>query len=618
MSTKTLRKRIALVAVAALGAGVLSVTPASATNNNAAGGENVAPAANVLNIAVASSITGAAIVSATPEDGATEANYSLGLLANSTTLTTSSLTSTATMRSDGEIVFYTLTDNNVAATFEVSGGTFGTVSTQASQFNNVNAAKTSFVTGKATAATQIAFSVKPDTGAKTMTVSMYKSASLATIDQTKVNAVQAGTTSKGTLVQRYLVTVATTSASGVYSAEDSYIAVEAAAADDTTTTTDAANANIIANGSAGYININLLDAYGVSLGGKGALIITGTNGALIGYDAGGGATTSASSFNLTQVSSTSSAGAITVARPTAMADKGFSTTVSISWNGVVVGTKSFTFQGEVASMVVTPRRIAQMTGSATTSTDVFRVTYADSAGNSLITLGTTNTTAVSSTLTSVVTGAVIGTEGNSVDAAKGSVTCAAATSTYFGGGTAKLQLQHVNTLSGTIVKSNVFDITCQPNAYSYTAGFDRAVYTPGSIATLTITFKDRDGDLANGYDNVAASNAITFAGSPSATAVAGSVTGTGSTADKPNSGTGLQGIKTFQFVVGSTEGDFQTVVSVPDVNTRNSSQANQTVAYSVKSSTTAVSNADVLKSIVALIASINKQIQALQKLILKR
>jgi glutaredoxin 2 len=42
------------------------------------------------------------------------------------------------------------------------------------------------------------------------------------------------------------------------------------------------------------------------------------------------------------------------------------------------------------------------------------------------------------------------------------------------------------------------------------------------------------------------------------------------------------------------------------------------VKYSVKASTSTVSNADVLKSIVALIASINKQIQALQKLILAR
>jgi len=629
MSNKTIYKRIALVAVTALGAGVLSVAPANAANNTAVGGDNAASATGILNVATAPSITGDAVLSTTVT--ATNANRSLGLLANSTTLTTSSLTSTATMRADGEIVFYYTgsATAEIATTVVVSGGTISaynsidTAASPAAADMNLNAAKTQLVVGQDAEDNLVTvFAVTPNSGATSVSVSVYESAALATTNTaamtTALANIQSGAVSSGTLKQRYLVTVAATSASGVYNAGESYIAVEAAAADNTTTTTDAANANIIANGSAGYININLNDAYGVALGGKGALIITGTNGALIGYDAGGAATTAASSFNLTQVSSSSSSGAITVARPTAMADKGFSTTVSISWNGVVVGTKSFTFLGEVASLVVTPRRTAQMTASSTTSTDAFRVTYADSAGNSLTGLGTANTTVISSTTTSVVTGAAIGTQGDAVDAAKGSVTCAAATATYFGGGTAKLQLQHLNTGSGTVVKSNVFDMTCQPNAYSYTASFDKTTYTPGSVATLTITFKDRDGDLANGYDTVASSNAITFAGTPSATAVVGSITGTGSTADRPNSGTGLQGIKTFQFVVGSTEGDFQAVVSVPDVNTRNSSQANQTVAYSVKAAVGSVSNADVLKSIVALIASINKQIQALQKLILKR
>ena len=44
----------------------------------------------------------------------------------------------------------------------------------------------------------------------------------------------------------------------------------------------------------------------------------------------------------------------------------------------------------------------------------------------------------------------------------------------------------------------------------------------------------------------------------------------------------------------------------------------ETPTYKVGTGVAAVSNAEVLKSIVALIASINKQIQALQKLILKR
>jgi len=624
MSNKTIFKRISLVAITALGAGVLSLAPASADDNSAVGSSTEpTQATGILNVVTTPSITGAPVLGA---DGVYAGSKSLGLLANSTTLTTSSLTSTATMRADGAIVFAFKgsATAEIAHTIETSGGIIYTSSSTASAARNINAANTSLTVGKdATASLVTNFSVKPDTGSKLITVSVYESAALATDDTASntmavaVAAIQAGSVSKGTLKQRYLVTVAATSASGVYSAADSYIAGAASAADNTEATTDATDSLKIASQTSPYafININLRDAYNVSLdGGKGALIITGTNGALIAYSAGGSAATSATDFNLTQVSNTSAAGAITVTKPAARANKSFSTTISISWNGVVVGTKAVTFLGEVASMVVTPRRIAQMGGtSATTSTDVFRVTYADDGGNSLIGLGTARTTVVGSTTNAFVTGASIGTQGTATDAAKGSVECAAGASAYLGGGSATLQMQHVNLESGTTVTSNAFPITCQGNAYSYTAGFDKASYTPGSVATLTITFKDRDGDLANGYDTWAATNVATITGGPSATAVAIPAVG-----DKADSGTGLQGIKTYQFIVGSTEGDFQAVVSVPDVNSRNSSQANQTVAYSVKAATSSVSNADVLKSIVALIASINKQIQALQKLILKR
>jgi len=534
------------------------------------------------------------------------------LLANSTTQTTSSLTSTATMRADGKLAFYyTAVTSGAAVTAVVSGGTI-TAASQAAGSNNFNAAKTQVVTGPATAAAAIFnFAVKPDSAATSMTVSLYETAAAASNngDATALASIQSGATSKGSLLQRYTVTVTSSTASGAYSAAESFVNVVASAAT-AATGIDEANANIVANSASavGYVAIDLLDAYGVSLDGLGALVITGTNGAGIYY---AGASSAGTPTNVTAVS-TDTSGTITVARPTAYAGKGFSTTVTISWNGVVVGTKSFTFQGEVGSMVVTPRRIGAL---GTSYTDAFRVTYADNTGTALIGLGTSATTVVSTTLTTAVTGASIGTQGTSTDAAKGTLTCAAGTSAYLGGGTANLQLQHVNALSGTIVKSNVFPMSCQGNAYSYTAAFDKPVYTPGSVATLTITFKDRDGDLANGYDIVGTTaDLITITGGPSATAVTIPANG-----DTATSGTGLAGIKTYQFIVGSTEGDYQAVVSVPIVNARNSSsQANQTVQYSVKSASTAVSNADVLKSIVALIASINKQIQALQALILKK
>ena len=620
MSNKTIFKRISLVAITALGAGVLSIAPASAADNGAVAGTNATALAGLLNLATQAATLGDGVTDADPAN-----NRSLGLLANSTTLGQGSLTSTATMSSSGEIVFYTVTPAASTAdsivVFEVSGGTISEYTGDNAADVNVNQSNTLLVAGKDDDGTDdFAIGVTPNSGSTSVTVSMYTTAlttaqdtadSMATVRASIVS----GATSKGTLAQRYLVTVASTSASSVFSAADSYIAgaTSTTADDGGTTNVDATDSLSISSQTApyAYININLRDAYDVSLdGGKGALIITGTNGAGIAYKADGTAASSASDFNLTQVSNTSAAGKITVTKPAAAANKAFSTTVSISWNGVVVGTKTVTFKGEVASMVVTPRRVGSL---GATSTDAFRVTYADSAGNALTGLGTATTTVVSATTNQFVTDAVIGTQGTSTDAAKGSITCASGSSAYLGGGSAQLQMQFVNTASGTTVKSNVFTASCQGNAYSYTAAWDKPVYTPGSIATLTLTFKDRDGDLANGYDTFAASNLVTITGGPSATAVA-----IPTVTDKATDGTGLVGIKTYQFTVGTTEGDFAAVVSAPDVNTRNSSQTNQTALYSVKSASTAVSNADVLKSIVALIASINKQIQALQALILKK
>ena len=609
MSTKTIIKRVALVAVTALGAGVLSVAPASAANNTAVGGTNATTAAGVLNIATEASITGAAVLSAS---GSGVASKSLGLLTNSTTQTTSTLTSTATVRFDGALAFYyTAVTAGAAVTVGVTGGTI-TAASSAAGTSNFNASKTQLVNGAGSAAAPILnFAVKPDSGVASMTVSLYETAAAAADNGSAADlaSIQSGATSKGSLKQRYTVTVATTSLSGAYSSTNSLVNVVASAAT-AATGIDEANANVIANSasSVGYVAIDLLDAYLVSLDGLGALVITGTNGAGIAY---AGASSAGTPTNVTAVS-TDTSGTITVARPSAFAGKAFSTTVTVTWNGVVVGTKSFTFQGEVASMVVTPRRIGALGAS---STDAFRVTYADDGGNSLISLGTSATTVVAATLTTAVTGAAIGTQGSSTDAAKGTLTCAAGSSAYLGGGTANLQLQHVNALSGTVVKSNVFPVSCQGNAYTYTAGFDKASYSPGSIATLTLTFKDRDGDLASGYDTWAGTNVVTFAGAPSAAPVTAAAT-----TDKADSGAGNVGIKTYQFVVGSTEGTFSAVISALDINGRNSSQTNQTVQYTVAApvNPAVVSNAQVLQSIVALIASINKQIQALQALILKK
>ena len=78
------------------------------------------------------------------------------------------------------------------------------------------------------------------------------------------------------------------------------------------------------------------------------------------------------------------------------------------------------------------------------------------------------------------------------------------------------------------------------------------------------------------------------------------------------------GSRVYTFTVGGTTavtaGSYVAIVEYASL----AAGTKQTPAYKISTGSTDVTNAEVLKSIVALIASINKQIQALQKLILQR
>jgi hypothetical protein len=79
---------------------------------------------------------------------------------------------------------------------------------------------------------------------------------------------------------------------------------------------------------------------------------------------------------------------------------------------------------------------------------------------------------------------------------------------------------------------------------------------------------------------------------------------------------GINGTRKYTFTVGTntglTEGAYNAVVLFPTIDVATSA------SYKVTTGSTGVSNADVLKAIVSLIASINKQIAALQKALLKK
>ena len=161
------------------------------------------------------------------------------------------------------------------------------------------------------------------------------------------------------------------------------------------------------------------------------------------------------------------------------------------------------------------------------------------------------------------------------------------------------------------IYSNEFDLTCAAEPSTYTASLDKASYVPGDIATLTITAKTSTGKAP--HSSATTGTATTAVGITQGSQM------TPVTAIAVTDKLGNTGVVTYKFVVGTTEGSYNMIVDLPKWSVAAGySGAAQTVAYKVAASTATVSNADVLKSIVALIASINKQIQALQKLILAR
>jgi hypothetical protein len=288
--------------------------------------------------------------------------------------------------------------------------------------------------------------------------------------------------------------------------------------------------------------------------------------------------------------------------------------VTLAYRGVTVGTKTFSFQGEVAKVTVTPTKVGKTT--STTNTDAATITYADSAGNVLFPTGTVATTVVTASMgdQTIVNGVTVAEYPSRTATGKVTVSCNSTAGTV-----PALQVRHLNAASGTLVSSNTWAQTCAGAATSVTGSFDKASYTPGSLAVLTLSFKDSKGFAANSYDLL---DTMTITGSPSSTTAQAGAPVTALNPHAARDG-GLTGTITQQYVVGSTTGDFVAVVVPADslktaAIAAGTSQANLSVAYKIASSTPTVTNEHVLASIVSLIASINKQIVALQKLILKR
>jgi hypothetical protein len=325
-------------------------------------------------------------------------------------------------------------------------------------------------------------------------------------------------------------------------------------------------------------------------------------------------TTSASVANgrgTLSVVSTTAAGTSVYVRVTPNSrSAGGTTTVTLTAGGVVVGTRTITFLPEATKMVVIKNLTGTIGGSGAFSYQL-QTAAGQNVPGSVEVRALTLTPAVSSATErkagtiapATSTGTTNGrnnTEFFSSVTSDGIVeyVCGVAASS-----TSKVTFRHTTPVSETAIDT-VVDLSCASGLATYTISTDKAAYKIGEVATITIDAKDSFGKAVSDFTTIggAATTTISIGGGTITKAQVDGALGTGDlfTAGK----------RTYQAQM-TTAGSFNTVVNLPGSTTKSA-----TAGYTVSGGD--ASNAEVLKSIVALIASINKQIQALQKLILKR
>ena len=554
MSTKTMKQRIAVVAVSALTAGVLSVASAPVANANG-------------------------VLSATTN--------SVGVLAGSSLVSGTTTTHTATMLSSGTL---NLTYGGAGSVVVSAGARITSASTTANIAASQQAAYNVTAVG-----------IVP-TGAvgSTFTVSGYSETTAATV-------------ATGTPVSVMTVTIAASSVAGVPAVSESTFLWASSNSNVPTAAESVVNAADDYASNNLFLYIDLEDAYGADVTtAGGALVVTSSAGSTVGNPAASSATSGATNVGIL---STNPSRVWAVVK-SATAGVPWTGTVTVAYNGVTLATLAGSITGAPSKLTLTPYK-AGKTGVSNAAGFLYKVT--DSAGNGLA-FTSSNLSFEDSSNSSVVTTAAGGATNAAYAGAygdyigSGDFTCGVA-------GTSNVKMSLVISGTGTVIKSDAVSLRCAGAAYTYTASMDKASYIQGEIATMTVTYKDSAGNLANSYDAVdAVTSSVTNASiSAPMLALVGLVNPTQATPTtiKP----GLAGTRTYTFTVGTasglTAGSYNAVVDFPTVTAASSTKA-ATVAYKVTSGGSSVTNEDVLKSIVALIASINKQIQALQKLILKR
>jgi len=526
MSTKTLRKRIALVAVSAMGFGLLTSVGANAA------------------------------------DGTIDGVAATGLCATQTAAG----------------AYQAIADDSVYIYVALGGSV--TLSNDGDADYTISAAGGGVMTGAGgTASSSLAYAVSDDADTATFTPN-----ALGTV-KISLTADAAPTVVADYL---YVITVASCSSSGWSETKSSY---ETSDTEDATPDGEAGSTYTFADESTVHISLLGKNTYNGTLP-LGVWAVNSSNpNLLVDIDTTLG-NAAIGTLSSTTDSIQTDGDEVYVAveqKDTGTAQSGI---ITVTYNGATVYSKTIKITGDAAKITVSG---VDVQDTANTAAGDYDVTVQDAAGNYLAWTVSGDSTKYNNVVTSVTGGTTV--------AGDPSGTVAAATWTCNGAsGEATVRVK-ATTNAATTIYSNDFVAKCGAAAYTYTAALDKSSYAAGDIATLTITAKD-----ASGFAPFKGETVDAAAGTPSIAGSQMTSINTPAAADTFDAA----GVKKYTFTVGSTAGKYNMAVNLG--YTGNTAVS---VPYTVASDGS-VSNTEVLAAIVKLIASINKQIAALQKALTKK
>jgi hypothetical protein len=579
MSIKTLRKRIALVAATALGAGLISVVSVPSANATAGDIDYVGAAITAPTGVCAvydSAAVGYALTTAT----------TVGELATPLTVT---VAVGGSFQIDVEDTFFTynsggaitVTNADTAPVLQPSYGVWRAIDND-----------TVTVTANAVG---------------TVTVKSYATDPFGTLD-TFANPTQSGSMT--------ISVVASCTSAATMSTTYSAWQVTGATRLTSSPSLTAGDTLTFGAGDDAYVSMSLKNGYNANLATTTLVAASATNGAKVKL-----------STSQTLDDDTTEAGTLSaVSEPVSGANMylritpatlgaALTTVVTVTVGGVSAFTRTITFLPEATKMVVVANLVGLVGGEGsfayqlqaadgtpvpgavsvrplTLSERISSVTRIKSS-----TIVASDISPAAETINSVDAGEVWGTTSSSTSA-NGVVKFSCQTSA--GGGSSKVTMRHTTPVNTAYIDTEI-TLNCAGGLDTYTVALDKASYNIGEIATLTISAKDSKGLAVNDFTKLNSSTA------PDVTMGGSTITKATSTSDGF-----LGGVKTYKFQVEKA-GSFNAVVNLPGTTTKS-----VTASFKSVDAAAGVTNAEVLAAIVKLIASINAQIKALQKSLKKK